>query len=569
MIGDEAVRGVPRTRSLWPAPAESAPPSTAIPPFAESEGERAQADPGPIGDAVQRFDFAATRFPVGRIVVLKLDHFGDFIIALPALRALREAFPGATIRLVCGRWNQLRAARCGLVDEVRCFDFFAERPHLLAPADTTEFPDPLDVFDAAADGRHDLAIDLRVDEDTRPLLCRIDARLRCGVGSSHRFPWLDIALPDEHVMRGRAGPIRHTVFLAASEFESPLALDARLHRRGSLEAGSLLCGHFAVPPTGRLLAEIGLTLRRHIPGPFPAAVHFDVVSEEGDVVARRTYGRHEMRLLRRHPVRLEFDQPADAPKFWVRGFVTGRPWPGRVEFTGVTIQPLDRAATVEPDARLRPVELHVGEKLSLLVALVRERVTQLYGPATEAGHLAPSGSERLRIAVAPFSNSAIRTWPGECYVELIASLLAEWDCDVTLLGSADQRSEARAMIERLDASRVCDLVGGTTWAELVDELRRADIVICNNSGIAHQAAALGARVLAVYSGSHQAQEWGPRGPRARALMHRVACSPCGFERLADCVADHECMRGITPARVLAEVRSMLAEVTQRVAPALP
>src|SRR5271167_106161 len=64
---------------------------------------------------------------IQRILVLKLDHLGDFIIGLPALHALRELFPAAHIRLVCGRWNQGSARDCGLADEVRTFDFFAER----------------------------------------------------------------------------------------------------------------------------------------------------------------------------------------------------------------------------------------------------------------------------------------------------------------------------------------------------------------------------------------------------------------------------------------------------------
>jgi ADP-heptose:LPS heptosyltransferase len=36
-------------------------------------------------------------------------------------------------------------------------------------------------------------------------------------------------------------------------------------------------------------------------------------------------------------------------------------------------------------------------------------------------------------------------------------------------------------------------------------------VISNNSGVAHLAAACGAPTLTIYSGSHQPQEWGPRG----------------------------------------------------------
>ncbi len=90
-------------------------------------------------------------------------------------------------------------------------------------------------------------------------------------------------------------------------------------------------------------------------------------------------------------------------------------------------------------------------------------------------------------------------------------------------------------------------------------LSLADLVICNNSGIAHAVAAQGGRTLAIYSASHQPQEWGPRGTRTRALMAAVPCSPCGLDRLQDCPHDHLCMKLITPEFVLTQAIPMLEE----------
>jgi hypothetical protein len=44
-------------------------------------------------------------------------------------------------------------------------------------------------------GSYDIALDLRLDEDTRFLLKHIDAATKCGVGSLACHPFLDIALP--------------------------------------------------------------------------------------------------------------------------------------------------------------------------------------------------------------------------------------------------------------------------------------------------------------------------------------------------------------------------------------
>jgi ADP-heptose:LPS heptosyltransferase len=153
----------------------------------------------------------------------------------------------------------------------------------------------------------------------------------------------------------------------------------------------------------------------------------------------------------------------------------------------------------------------------------------------------------------------VRNWPASHYASLISLLLERLDCEVQLLGTPAQRDEAAAITDLIESPRLKDMIGRTTWDELPDVLQSSDLVICNNSGVAHQAAALGARVLAIYSASHQPREWGPRGLRSLAIMRTVPCSPCGFESLAECTKGHACMRQITPEYVLRQAEAVLAE----------
>lgn len=133
-----------------------------------------------------------------RILILKLDHLGDFIVAMPALARIREAFPKAHITLVCASWNAAWAERSGLADSVVVFDFFAKTKADWQGA-TAEH---LERFAALRLGRHDLAIDLRHDPDTRPLLARVDAATRVGFAAPLDLDGgcLDLSLPNmEHV----------------------------------------------------------------------------------------------------------------------------------------------------------------------------------------------------------------------------------------------------------------------------------------------------------------------------------------------------------------------------------
>ncbi len=129
---------------------------------------------------------------VHRVLVLKLDHLGDFILGLPALERLRVHFPQAHITLVCGSWNVPAAAGLRLFDQVIAFDAFAANPAQAPPPDRDRLlPQLRDLLDQS----YDLAIDLRVDDDTRPYLTAVLARVRCGIGTRSRFDFLDVFLP--------------------------------------------------------------------------------------------------------------------------------------------------------------------------------------------------------------------------------------------------------------------------------------------------------------------------------------------------------------------------------------
>jgi hypothetical protein len=130
---------------------------------------------------------------IGRIVVLKLDHRGDFILATLALRALRNEFPAADITLICGPWNEKAAQELGIFDRVVPFKFYSEAAiHGLM---RTYAQRSGELSNLLAGEAFDLAIDLRVDDDTRELLTVIKARQRAGFGYAERYPFLDIALP--------------------------------------------------------------------------------------------------------------------------------------------------------------------------------------------------------------------------------------------------------------------------------------------------------------------------------------------------------------------------------------
>ncbi len=128
------------------------------------------------------------------ILILKLDHIGDFVVALPALRLLRDAFPSACLTLVCQPWNAAFALTLGWFDRVVPFDGCALTPRAVTPVDAACRAD----FASLNLGDFALAIDLRYESDTRPLLMCVDSRYRAGFHSNgmDSATHLDLALPD-------------------------------------------------------------------------------------------------------------------------------------------------------------------------------------------------------------------------------------------------------------------------------------------------------------------------------------------------------------------------------------
>jgi ADP-heptose:LPS heptosyltransferase len=139
-----------------------------------------------------------------RILILKLDHIGDILIAAPALALLRASFPEAHITLICGPWNVGLATRLGIADEIHSVNIFAHTSAGDAGAKGAEARRraAVETIERLKPTPFDLAIDLRRDTDTRELLKLFSARHTAGFGDLDTFNFLDIALPTPVELRG-------------------------------------------------------------------------------------------------------------------------------------------------------------------------------------------------------------------------------------------------------------------------------------------------------------------------------------------------------------------------------
>jgi heptosyltransferase-2 len=99
------------------------------------------------------------------------------------------------------------------------------------------------------------------------------------------------------------------------------------------------------------------------------------------------------------------------------------------------------------------------------------------------------------------------------------------------------------------------LCGSTTISDLIGVLSQLRLLVTNDSGPMHVAAALGTPVVAVF-GPTDWRETAPVARRSRVVREPVDCAPC---KLRECPIDHRCMLRIPPERVADEAVALLAE----------
>ncbi|SSW67132.1 ADP-heptose--LPS heptosyltransferase 2 [Achromobacter veterisilvae] len=145
-----------------------------------------------------------------------------------------------------------------------------------------------------------------------------------------------------------------------------------------------------------------------------------------------------------------------------------------------------------------------------------------------------------------------RRWPLERYAE-VAHALSRQGWQVALTGTGVERSMT-AELRRLSRLPLADLCGATTLGSLAALVRECRLLVCNDTGISHVAAAVGASSVVVACGSDAAR-WAPLDRRRHIVLAADApCRPCAFET---CPIGHPCALAVTVPQVLAQAQGQL------------
>ena len=165
-------------------------------------------------------------------------------------------------------------------------------------------------------------------------------------------------------------------------------------------------------------------------------------------------------------------------------------------------------------------------------------------------HLPPPGSY---VCIHPGARLPSRRWQPRRFAE-VADRLAIQGWKVVLTGSPGEAELVRAV---QDAMRMpaLDLCGRTELGALAALIAQARLVVSNDTGVSHIAAALATPSVVVCCGSDP-QRWAPLdGGRHRVISAPVECRPCMH---AECPVGHRCAEEVSAATVADTATRLLA-----------
>jgi ADP-heptose:LPS heptosyltransferase len=209
-----------------------------------------------------------------------------------------------------------------------------------------------------------------------------------------------------------------------------------------------------------------------------------------------------------------------------------------------------------------PLHLHEADRH---VRLLEHLGLPVGGPVTmefpirradEDEHAATLGEHGLRpggyVVVHAGASSPTRRWPAERFAA-VADALADDGLAVVLTGVGAERDVSAAVAARM-RSPATDLTGVTSLGGLAALLRDSAVLVGNDTGSAHLAAAVGSRSVTVFLAGDP-HRWAHSGPGHAAVAATVPCAPCPH---LTCPIDFRCAGSVSARDVLARARTLVA-----------
>jgi len=201
-------------------------------------------------------------------------------------------------------------------------------------------------------------------------------------------------------------------------------------------------------------------------------------------------------------------------------------------------------------ARSARLELYVCEesKVKIEAMLKRAGINDFHGLVGIAPGAGASWGE----------NASLKHWPALKFGQLADRIIENLGVEIVILGDDSEKDIAQILTAGMKQKAV-DLTGKTSLEELMAVISRLKLLVTNDGGMLHMAAALGIKTVSIF-GPVSEVVYGPypAGESHLVVKKDISCRPCYRHfRMPLCERDRECLKSITVDEVFNAARRLL------------
>ncbi|MDZ7342169.1 MAG: lipopolysaccharide heptosyltransferase II [candidate division KSB1 bacterium] len=162
------------------------------------------------------------------------------------------------------------------------------------------------------------------------------------------------------------------------------------------------------------------------------------------------------------------------------------------------------------------------------------------------------------VGIAPGASFATKRWLPEGFAEVIRYLRQHRTARIMLFGNQQDHEIASELVQ-LDRKAIVDTTGQCSLLETAALMQCCDLILTNDSGLMHLAAALKKKVVAIFGSTTEELGFFPYTTEHIVVQNRyLSCRPCSHVGRNRCPQKHfKCMKEITPEQVIEAVETML------------
>lgn len=168
------------------------------------------------------------------------------------------------------------------------------------------------------------------------------------------------------------------------------------------------------------------------------------------------------------------------------------------------------------------------------------------------------------FGLCPSAKHETKRWPAERFIQTGIQLVRDWNAKIFIFGGPDDTllcsSIAREINRSTGNEHAIEFTQRLSLLETAHAMQYCDVVLTNDTGLMHIAAAMKRNVVALFGSTVEEFGFFPVGTKHCILERKnLPCRPCSHIGLDSCPEQHfRCMREIQVEEVLASIRNLVA-----------